>query len=211
MFLANIRWRIMLMFNWFKKRENVYHRYLDIPIQPGIDLFSRTDYDPMYYRHIKVEGEEINPELVSWFEKFNIQFYWFEAFYTPPYGGKIPIHTDTSTVCDVVKVNWTYGAPNSKLIWWEPKHEKHIDTFQTEFGAQYLTAEEKHCRHVYEVEINKPSLVNIGQFHSTWNPSTEGRWTLSLPLIDKTTSNRISWKDAVERFKGYFIDEQQFC
>jgi sulfatase maturation enzyme AslB (radical SAM superfamily) len=42
---------------------------------------------------------------------------------------------------------------------------------------------------VYEVEINKPSLVNIGQFHSTWNPSTEGRWTLSLPLIDKTTSD----------------------
>ena len=58
----------MSMFNWFKKRENVYHRYLDIPMQPGIDLFSRTDYDPMYYRHIKVEGEEINPELVSWFE-----------------------------------------------------------------------------------------------------------------------------------------------
>ena len=111
----------------------------------------------------------------------------------------------------MVKVNWTYGAPKSKLIWWMPTHEKHIDTFQTEFGAQYLTAEEKHCRHVYEVEINKPSLVNIGQFHSTWNPSTEGRWTLSLPLIDKTTSNRILWKDAVERFKGHFIDEKQFC
>jgi hypothetical protein len=111
----------------------------------------------------------------------------------------------------VVKVNWTYGAPGSKLIWWEPKNQNKIETYQTEFGAQYLTAEEKYCRHLYEVEINKPSLVNIGQFHSTWNPTTEGRWTLSLPLIDNTTNERLVWSNAIDRFQGHYINEKQFC
>jgi len=193
----------MSIFDWFKKEENIFHRYLDIPVSPGVDLFAKTDYDPMYYRHIKLENTDINPELVKWFDQFDIAFYWFEAFYTPPYGGKIPIHTDTAEVCDVVKVNWTYGAPGSKLIWWEPKNKKNIKSFQTEFGAQYLTAEEKDCKHVYEAEINKPSLVNIGRFHSTWNPTEEGRWTLSLPLIDKHSLDRIVWKDAKERFSIY--------
>jgi hypothetical protein len=198
------------MFNFLKKKkiENIYHRYLDIPINPGIDLFARTDYDPMYYRHIKIEVAELNPELVSWFEKLDIKFYWFEAFYTPPYGGKIPIHTDTPEVCDVVKVNWTYGAPKSKLIWWEPKDEKYINTFQTEFGSPYLTAEEKHCRRLFEVEINKPSLVNIGAFHSTWNPTEEGRWTLSLPLMNANGDTRLVWADALDKLHDHISEKQ---
>jgi|Laugresbdmm110sd_1035091.scaffolds.fasta_scaffold132152_2 hypothetical protein len=191
------------MFNWFKKkRENVYHRYVDIPCDPKIDLFSRTDYDPMYYRHVKVEKEEINPELIDWFKQFDIQFVWFEAFYTPPYGGKIPIHTDTAEYSDVVKINWTFGAPGSELMWWEVKDPKHLGSFETEFGAKYLTAEEKHCRLLYKKEIKQPSLVNIGVLHSTWNPTAEGRWTLSLPLIDMYSPERLRWNDAIERFEG---------
>lgn len=194
----------MSIFNWFKKKENRYHRYLDIPVDPKINLFLKTDYDPMYYKHIAVEKEEINPDLIYWFDQFDIQLTWFEAFYTPPYGGKIPIHADTPTLCDVVKVNWTWGAPGSKLIWWEVKDEKNLEKFKTEFGSEYLTAEERHCKHVYEAEINKPSLVNIGQLHSTWNPTEEGRWTLSLPLIEKYSSTRVLWDDAITKFNGNY-------
>lgn len=200
----------MSIFNIFKKKkvENIYHRFLDIPVDPGVNLFNRTDYDPMFYRHVKLDKEEINPELVKWFERLGINFYWFEAFYTPPFGGKIPIHTDTPEVCDVVKVNWTYGAPGSKLLWWEPKDPKYVDSFHTEFGAQYLTAKEKHCRKIFEVEVKKPSLVNIGAFHSTYNPTEEGRWTLSLPLMDSSGTRRLVWREAVEQLQGHFDHEQ---
>jgi len=200
----------MSMFDLFKKKkkENRFHRFLDIPVDPKIDLFARTDYDPMYYRHMKVEDTEINLELAKWIEGLGFNPIWVEAFYTPPYGGKIPIHTDTPELSDVVKINWTYGAPKSKLIWWEPKHEKYIDTFQTEFGSPYLTAKERHCKKLLEVEINKPSLVNIGTFHSTWNPTEEGRWTLSLPLVHISSERRVLWDEALDKLSEYVSKDQ---
>ena len=199
----------MSIFNLFKKKkvENRYHRFLDIPIDPKIDLFARTDYDPMYYRHMLIDASDVNPKLVAWFEQLGIKLA-FEAFYTPPYGGKIPIHTDTSELSDVVKVNWTWGAPGSTLIWWEVKDAKYIETFQTEFGAQYLTAKERHCRKLLEVEVKKPSLVNIGAFHSTWNPTEGGRWTLSLPLINADETKRLVWSEALLILQDYVSKEQ---
>ena len=95
------------MFNFFKKNkvENIFHRFVDVPFDPKIDLFARTDYDPMFYRHVRVEDQDVNPELVKWFENIGIKFYWFEAFYTPPYGGKIPIHTDTPEICSKIELD----------------------------------------------------------------------------------------------------------
>lgn len=198
------------MFNFLKKKkvENTFHRFLNIPIDPQINLFKRTDYDPMFYRHIEVDPADVNPDLVKWFENIGIKFHLFEAFYTPPFGGKIPIHTDTPEVCDVVKINWTYGAPGSKLLWWEPKDIKYIDDFKTEFGNQYLTAKQKHCKKLFEVEVKKPSLVNIGRFHSTYNPTEEGRWTLSLPLVNLENTRRLEWSEAVNILETYFDEEQ---
>ncbi len=180
--------------------NNIYHRYLDIPVSPNIDLFNRIDYDPSQCSHVKIEREEINPDLIKWFEEFNLTVVWFEAFYTSPNGGKLPIHIDSVIANDTVKVNWTYGAPESKLIWWEPVADKYIKTVQTEFGTEYLTVEEQDCTKLYEVQINQPSLVNAGRFHSTHNPTAEGRWTLSLPLLDKYSGNNVRWEDAVAKF-----------
>lgn len=200
----------MSIFNLFKKKqtENVYHRFLNIPVDPEIDLFKCDDYETLLYRHITVSPDDVNPKLVEWFENIGIKFYLFEAFYTPPYGGKIPVHTDTTEICNVAKINWTYGAPGSKLIWWKAKDEKYIDKFYTEFGNEYLTAKQKHCKKVFEAEIKKPSLVNIGQFHSTYNPTDEGRWTLSLPLVTLDDTRRLTWDEAVELLQDHFDNEQ---
>jgi hypothetical protein len=184
--------------------KNTYHRFLDIPVDPNVDLFSRTDYDPMNYCHVRVDQNQINPELISWFNSIGITFDWFEGFYTPPNGGKLPVHTDTPNVCNVVKINWTYGAPNSKLIWWKPNDEKLIKTVKTDFGQEYLTIEEEHCTKLFEVAVKKPSLVNIGLFHSTYNPSPEGRWTLSLRLMSLDSTSRLTWDEAIEKLKIYF-------
>jgi hypothetical protein len=185
------------------KLENVYHRYLNIPIDPKIDLFNRIEYDPLHYTQVQVNKTEINPELIDWFaQQFNLEVIFFEAFYTPPNGGKLPIHTDTSEVCDFVKVNWTYGAPGSKLIWWELTHDNIVTHSETTFDITYSIAEEQDCKKIHEIEISKPSLVNTGRFHSTYNPTTEGRWTLSLTLIEKQNRTTLSWTDAIAKFNG---------
>lgn len=185
--------------------ENIYHRYLDIPFEPNIDLFNRIEYDPSRYTHVQIKKEEVNPELLKWFDQFNIEIVWYEAFYTPPNGGKLPIHTDGDDGSNYTKVNWTYGAPGSTLCWWEPKLPEHVQTVETVFGTRYYTVDENNCNKLYEAEINKPSLVNAGTFHSTYNPTNEGRWTFTMPLLDATSKNRLAWEDAIERFKGSII------
>jgi hypothetical protein len=187
--------------------KNIYHRYLNLPVAPGIDLFAKTDYDPTTIGHVSIEKDSINPELIEWLAKFNISPMMCEAFYTPPNGGKIYIHTDTATVSDAVKINWTYGAPGGRIVWWQPKHVNKIKQMETEFGQSYLTIDEDECNKVYEADTNKPSLVQVGTWHSTWNPSAEGRWTLSLPLYDTTTEERITWDEANKRFSDVIYQE----
>jgi hypothetical protein len=188
--------------------ENIYHRYLDLPVSPGIDLFAKTDYDPTTIGHISIEQDEINPALIAWLAEFNISPMMCEAFYTPPNGGKIYIHIDTAIVSDAVKINWTWGAPGGRIVWWQPKNVDKIKHMETEFGQPYLTIDEDDCNRVYEADTNKPSLVQVGIWHSTWNPSAEGRWTFSLPLQDIATEERLTWTDAKERFK-YIIKEEE--
>lgn len=185
---------------------NIYHRYLNIPIDPKIDLFNRIEYDPTHYTHVKIEKEEINPDLIDWFKQFDVEIYWLEAFYTPPHGGKLPVHTDAGRMSNYVKVNWTYGAIGSKLIWWNPIDDTHIKTVHTVFGTEYLTIDESHCVKLYEAETHRPSLVNAGQFHSTHNLTSEGRWTLTMPLLEGPDKTNLSWDDAVAKFNKIIID-----
>ena len=198
-------------------KENIYHRYLNLPFEPNVDLFKLFEYDPTKNTHLTVEVTELNPELVAWFDQFDIKIFWAEALYTAP-GDKLPVHTDTEDISEFIKVNWTYGAPGSTTRWWKTTPENYIKGFPvyldcytksteepTYFNAPLLLAEEQNCTMVYEAEINKPSLVNAGEFHSTYNPTQEGRWTLALPLINKQTEQFVTWSEAIEKFNGYII------
>ena len=182
--------------------ENIYHRHLDIPVLPGIDLFANDNYDPKKMCHISIDEKKINPEFIEWLSKFDIGRFFIEAFYTPPNGGKIYIHTDTPAITDAVKLNWTYGAQGGKIVWWQLEHEDKIELKETGFDVSYLATEEQYCKKLYEADTNIPSLVQVGIFQSTWNPTTEGRWTLSFPLKDKVTGNRITWAEAHRRFQN---------
>jgi len=57
---------------------------------------------------------------------------------------------------------------------------------------------------VYEAVIDRPSLLNISQLHSTWNPSpTEHRWTLCFTLLED--GKALTFDRALNIFKQYII------
>ena len=59
---------------------------------------------------------------------------------------------------------------------------------------------------MYETVIDRPSLLNISQLHSTFNPSpTEHRWTLCFTLLKDDKA--LSFDEALEIFKDYIINE----
>ena len=53
---------------------------------------------------------------------------------------------------------------------------------------------------VYEKRINKPSIVNTGQLHSTHNQSKEGRITLSYNLVKKHNLELVKFSEALWLF-----------
>ena len=58
---------------------------------------------------------------------------------------------------------------------------------------------------VYEAVIDRPSLLNISQLHSTWNPSpTEHRWTLCFTLLEN--GELLTVQRALEIFKNYIVE-----
>jgi hypothetical protein len=195
----------MSILNWlFKKKEqeNIFQHFLNLPVDPGVDLFSAFPDDPESSKHIQVPTELLNKDFVKFFAQYNIRPDQWEAFYTAPFG-KIWIHTDTAGFSDACKINWTWGDPLSKTIWWDVNDASKLEPIVTDFGVNYLRADESNCTALYKQTMDKPSIVQVGLLHSTENPTPYGRWTLCLPLVYPDSCERYQWVDTLETFKPY--------
>ena len=62
------------------------------------------------------------------------------------------------------------------------------------------SADRKDVELVYEAVINKPSILNVGQLHDTFNPDpNKSRWTLSFTLLHKD-GKHCTFADAMNIF-----------
>lgn len=202
------------------QNSNVYHRYLNLPFKyPKPERFN----SPIDNYTMLLEREEIYPPFKSWVESFDLKISnILEAFYTKPNGGKVPLHADTGHLPgtnDICKLNFTWGPLDSTTRWYKVKDEsklkKHYFTDEIANNKFYeagikpdidishiLIADWEDVDLVYEAVIDRPSLLNISQLHSTWNPSpTEDRWTLCFTLLEN--GKTLPFNRAVEIFKDY--------
>jgi hypothetical protein len=196
----------MLTFNWFKKKqqENIFQRFVNLPVTPGIDLFKEFPEDPETSKHVRVPTELLDKDFLKFFDQFPIRPDQWEAFYTAPFG-KIWVHTDTAGFRDACKINWTTGDSLSETRWWTVKDNAPLEPIITDFGVNYLRAEEKDCDLLFKQHMTQPSIVQVGLLHSTDNPTPNGRWTLCLPLVYPNSNDRYQWVDTHEMFKEYLV------
>jgi hypothetical protein len=193
----------MSILNWFKKKEeNIFQKFLDLPVSPGVDLFSAFPDSPETSKHIQVPSSLLNKEFLEFFAQYDIRPDQWEAFYTAPFG-KIWIHTDTAGFSDACKINWTWGDPLSKTVWWGPKDPNKLESIVTDFGVTYLRTDESNCNLLFKQTMTKPSIVQVGILHSTDNPTPTGRWTLCLPLVYPDSQERFQWVDTLKMFNNY--------
>jgi len=198
---------------------NIYHRYIDLPFE----IKKPSMFETAGESFITYVGKEAVPaELEEWLSTFGLTLSNVsEGFYSAPNGGEVPIHNDTVTrpgEYDAVKINKTWGPEDSVTRWWKVSDEsKLIEVVhdQTEINAGFAkagitpdiecykcyTAKPNDLTLVHEQVINKTSILNVGQLHSTYNPHpSEHRWTLSFtPLKDGKV---IKFADALEIFKS---------
>lgn len=190
------------MFNLFKRKPYV-HQYLDLPVLPEIDLFKLFPDNPDKPNHVAVDPNDVNKEFRDFLESIpGLRINFWEAFYTPP-GGSIYIHADQSELSDITRLNYTWGPDDSELIWWEPKKGFKPEPIETFHGEAYLRAEPEQCNRIHSAVINKPSLIQAGTLHSTYNPGPTGRWTLALLLLESGSTDYINFELAVAMFADY--------
>lgn len=203
--------------------ENIYHRYLKIPLEyPKPDFFNKSSDNFITF----IDKNKIHKPFKEWVESKNLSISnILEGFYTKPGGGKIPLHTDTyyrPGEYDLCKLNFTWGPLESTTRWFKVRHEsKLIELIHGDNGInkginqsgivpdidvnKNYTARWEDVDMTYEAVIDRPSLVNVGQLHSTWNPSSdEHRWTLSFTLLEK--GKAITFQRALEIFKECIDD-----
>jgi len=197
----------------------MYHRYLNIPMEhlkPA--CFNET---PNQAKVIFVEAQYIDQNIKKWIESFGVKVSNVtEGIYTPPADGKVNIHNDTKTLSNATKINFTWGPNTSVTRWWRVKDKSmlqvditdstHImnavnpdiaDHFDNNNLHSELTCAEQHCVMMHEAVIDKPSLINVGQLHSTYNPhKTEGRWSLCYFLLNQDYTH-LQFENAVNIFK----------
>lgn len=203
---------------------NIYHRYLNLPL--SYPKPERFNYGSDKYV-VLLEEEEIYEPFKNWIDNFGLKISnVVEGFYTKPNGGRVPLHADTSTmpgINDICKLNFTWGSEDSTTQWYKVRDKSKIKKHY--FGDEginkkfydagivpdidvsyVLFADLNDADMAHEAVINQPSLLNISQLHSTWNPSpTDHRWTLCFTLLEN--KNLLSFQRATEIFKDYIISD----
>lgn len=203
------------------------HRYIKVPftVEKPKEFFQEFDDNKV----IEVPIKSIDSKISAWFESFNLKHAsLLEGFYTAP-SNKLPIHSDivtknTSrfTFSNITKFNFTWGSDLSTTRWWVPVDPDLVKKFQQdakdpnmqltpnvtdENDPPHVFLKENQCKMIYEKVINRPSILNVGQLHSTYNPTNNSRWTLSVMLLKKNNTC-VNFNEALQIFKDV-IDEKQ--
>lgn len=172
---------------------NKYHKYINLPFEITKPPVIGTKPDHFF---VPDDGWRC-PHMEEFHEQLGLSVGAVEYLYTEPSGGKIPIHSDQMYFDNHVKINISYGPEDAKMIWWECAEEDSMPI--QEFEIRLTT--EPFCTKVWEANTNRPSLCNVGQPHSTFNPSHKERWTLCF--IPSKNGKHIQWEDAIEYYGKY--------
>ena len=199
--------------------KNIYHRYLKLPVVFNKPKMFEKDLENNFITYM---GKDVvQQDFIDWLSKYNLKVSnVVEGFFTKT-NGSIPVHNDTTIKLDIkdaCKINFTWGPSNSVTRWWRVKDESKLkeivhDTTEVNKGLEEAgvvpdidcykcySANKEDLDLVHEAVIDKPSLMNVGQLHDTYNPDAgQSRWTLSFTILNNT-GEHLSFNEALELFK----------
>ena len=203
--------------------DNIYHRYLKLPFEIPRPEITYTIPDKL--RHDFLPKRPFG-EMQKFLRDLNLYASLNEVFYTPPGGGTMPIHLDKPLIDNRVKINMTWGPEEGRTRWWKLKEGISMDDVKTPTDVDVYKAHdfsdhkhdnllftEENCDLVFEASTNKPSLVNVGQLHSTYNPGDTGRWTVCYHIAWRSRKvfnghdDALFFQDAVKVLGPYLDDD----
>ena len=175
---------------------NCFHLDLNIDPLSRLDLLVRK-------RHTKINFEDINPELIKFFETLNLRIHLAEIFYSHPYYDS-PIHIDTLPG-DFTKLNWQYRGSRSKMNWYRVLDLDKKDISITPIGTNFVSYSRSEVEIIETNDIKFPSLVQAGVPHNIKNDYEE-RWVLSIVFKFIVDNRRPTMKESIVLFRDLITD-----
>ena len=153
--------------------------------------------------HVPLANSLINNSLVKFMEDRGISLKNVDVFCSPP-GFELGIHVDGIKLSDIVAINWAYCEKQGAVMqWWKPKsaEAKIVDPSKqnTAYGISTtpyaLAWLEEEVDFITEVEVQTPTLVNIGIPHGMKNRTDVYRKAVSITWLYR--GRDLKWDDAV--------------
>ncbi len=187
--------------------DNRFARDLDLGFTASIAALDRirSSYQtPEKSSIFKVNLSELDGRICPFLWDLGISIFHSEVFYTSP-GRFTTVHVDGPDLDDHCKINWVYGAPGSRMVWYEEAPgSSGPRSMRTAIGSSYLAYDADTCNPIFHAEIGQPSLVNAGFPHNVHNDTNEQRWCVSLVLKYANTERHfVPWDHAVEIFAPF--------
>ena len=193
--------------NNFCKKLNLSPKFT-----PKID-FNQWDTEGLNWVqfHKVLEPRELNNDyLFDFLRSLGIGTSWIEVFYTPPKQNGI-IHSDNPDKTEWSKLYFQFGAKGSSMRWWDSDNVREVSTASGDGGdrtkshyhGQVLIADEQESSIIHEADLQSPHIVNVGQLHSSHNPTLEKRFVVTLALFH-LNGHRLLWSDALKKFENYY-------
>jgi len=193
--------------NNFCKKLNLSPKFT-----PNID-FTQWDTKGLNWVqfHKVLEPKELNNDyLFEFLRSLGLGSTWIEVFYTPPKQNGI-IHSDNPDKTEWSKLYFQFGAEGSSMRWWDSTNVREVSTASGDGGdrtkrhyhGQVLIADEQDSSIIHEADLQSPHIVNVGQLHSSHNPTLEKRFVVTLALFH-LNGHRLLWSDALEKFENYY-------
>lgn len=166
-----------------------------------------SDFDPTIYKkrhHHSLDTNNFTPEFLELIDSLNLKITWAEIFYVRPSSIKdYRVHTD-STGGDYIKMNWIFGGRGSKMQWFDIKSGVVKQPVKTVIDSFYFSYNSEEVSLAHGQPVRFPSIVQVGVPHNIYNP-VEDRYCVSIMFRDKTTDDRITMEEAIQRFSKYII------
>ena len=193
--------------NNFCKKLNLSPKFT-----PNID-FTQWDTKGLNWVqfHKVLEPKELNNDyLFEFLRSLGLGSTWIEVFYTPPKQNGI-IHSDNPDKTEWSKLYFQFGAEGSSMRWWNSNNVREVSTASGDGGdrtkrhyhGQVLIADEQDSSIIHEADLQSPHIVNVGQLHSSHNPTLEKRFVVTLALFH-LNGHRLLWSEALEKFENYY-------
>lgn len=191
---------------------NVYHRYLNLPFE----LTKPETFDtfkPEKITHCHLSNYQDRDRMQEYLDSKGLKLLHIESFCSPPQQS-LQIHLDEMEEKDVIKIIQTWGPDREDSVtrWWESdntyirNHPAYSDESIKEMEPCYsVVADTEHCNMMFEANTNRPSVINAGKLHDTYNPGPEHRWTICF-VIGKKDYSFLSFAETIEILKDDIPD-----